>query len=99
MIDFYVLFTFQLKKWSIRDSNDITCAGIMDIIEHCKELCDLQLDGMVQLTKDDMKTIYEKVLQTGKQVYLRVNQRVKHIIADRIAYRAPVNICCILPNE
>jgi hypothetical protein len=45
----------------------------MDIIEHCKELCYLHLDMMAGFTEGDMNTIYEKLLQTGKEVDHRVD--------------------------
>jgi hypothetical protein len=58
----------QLQKWSMTDCGYITYAGIMDIIEHCTELCYLQLELMDGLTEADMNAIHEQLLQTGKKV-------------------------------
>jgi hypothetical protein len=56
----------------------ITYAGIMDIIEHCKELCYLQLEDMESLTVADMTAIYEQCLQTGKEVDHKVKYGEVH---------------------
>jgi hypothetical protein len=57
------------QKWSLDTCSSITYAGIKDIIEHCTELCYLELENMSGLTKADMKAIYEQLLKTGKVDY------------------------------
>jgi hypothetical protein len=63
----YVIL-LQLKKWSLVECGSVTYSGIMVIIEHCKELCYLELVLMNGLTPNDMNAIYVHLLETGKKV-------------------------------
>jgi hypothetical protein len=54
----------------------ITYSGIKDIIEHCKELCYLKLEGMdgLTITEPDMNIIYEQLLKTGNLKFPRAQE-------------------------
>jgi hypothetical protein len=41
----------------LKECHSITYAGIMDILEHCKELCYLKLEHMEELTETDINAI------------------------------------------